>query len=158
MTPAQSERIIAGAFITDGDGRLLLLQRAADEFLPFHWEVPSGHVESGESLADALRREVSEEVGAQVREIGPMLASFRYLSGSGKPTEQLTFHVLCDTPLVVRLSEEHMAYRWLTNTDAVPEPMTDETKGIIREFFRLRPNGKFQHGAETNGAHRVLQP
>ena len=55
-----------GAVIRDAQGRFLLVQRANE---PGHglWSLPGGRVEPGETDAGALRREVAEEVGLQIR-------------------------------------------------------------------------------------------
>src|SRR5512143_3545339 len=50
------------AVVTDGDGRLLL-QRRSDNGL---WGLPGGSVEIGESVSDAILREVKEETGLTV--------------------------------------------------------------------------------------------
>lgn len=50
------------AVVADPEGRLLL-QRRADNQL---WSVPGGAVELGESVLEALRREVLEETGLEV--------------------------------------------------------------------------------------------
>jgi 8-oxo-dGTP diphosphatase len=44
-------------------GRLLICQRSPHERFPNKWEFPGGKVESGESLRDALLRELDEELG-----------------------------------------------------------------------------------------------
>lgn len=49
-----------GAVVTDDDGRVLLI-RERDR-----WSVPGGGVEPGESLQEALRRELREETGVRV--------------------------------------------------------------------------------------------
>ena len=55
-----------GAVIRDEQGRFLLVQRAHDPGRGL-WSLPGGRVEPGESDAQALRREVAEEVGLDVR-------------------------------------------------------------------------------------------
>jgi ADP-ribose pyrophosphatase YjhB (NUDIX family) len=52
------------------DGRILLLDQDTDG--PRSWSLPGGKVEDGETLADALVREMREETGVQV-EVGRLL-------------------------------------------------------------------------------------
>jgi len=59
----------AVAAIIVRNSRLLICQRRRDKAFPLKWEFPGGKVEAGESLADALTREISEELGVRV-EIG----------------------------------------------------------------------------------------
>lgn len=54
------------AVIMDG-ARILLARRAKGEHLAGHWELPGGKVEAGESLVDALTRELMEELGVGAR-------------------------------------------------------------------------------------------
>lgn len=55
------------------DHRLLIAQRAARGLLGGLWEFPGGKREQGESLTEALRREIKEELGIQV-EVGEKIA------------------------------------------------------------------------------------
>jgi ADP-ribose pyrophosphatase len=56
------------------DGRVLLVRRA-NEPSRGRWSVPGGTVELGETLAEALVREVSEECGVRI-EVGEVLSTF----------------------------------------------------------------------------------
>jgi len=47
------------AAIAESDGRYLLVEEKADELIVFNQ--PAGHLEKGESLFDAVKREVMEE-------------------------------------------------------------------------------------------------
>lgn len=60
-----------GALVTNSAGRLLLAQRgptARNE--SGTWEFPGGEVTYGETLSDAIRRELREEYGIEIRVTG----------------------------------------------------------------------------------------
>lgn len=48
------------------DGEFLLAQRPADKIWAGYWEFPGGKVEPGETVHQALRRELREELGIEV--------------------------------------------------------------------------------------------
>ena len=55
-------RMVAG--LLQRSGRVLLCHRRADrDFYPGVWDLPGGHVQAGESIMDALARELREELG-----------------------------------------------------------------------------------------------
>jgi 8-oxo-dGTP diphosphatase len=66
MTPIVS----VGAFVFDRDGRVLLVERARPPSAGM-WTVPGGRLERGETLAQAVSREVREETGLVV-EVGAL--------------------------------------------------------------------------------------
>ena len=64
---------IAVGVLTDDAGRILVTKRPEDAMLGGLWEFPGGKVEPGESVEDACRRELREELGVEV-EVGEPLA------------------------------------------------------------------------------------
>jgi ADP-ribose pyrophosphatase YjhB (NUDIX family) len=61
-TKAREIRPGVAAIIQNGDGRILLQQRSDNSL----WGLPGGSVEIGESVRDAIVREVREETGLTV--------------------------------------------------------------------------------------------
>ncbi|MEV6778107.1 NUDIX hydrolase [Streptomyces syringium] len=107
-------KTVVGAVIADADGKILLLHRPADDYLGGLWELPSGGVDDGETLIEALRREVAEETGLTVTAIGGYLGHFDYRSGSGRATRQFNFAATV-TGETVTLTE-HDAHLWADST------------------------------------------
>ncbi|MBW1603740.1 NUDIX hydrolase [Streptomyces sp. JJ66] len=102
---------VVGAVIPNAKGRVLLLHRSADDYLGGLWELPSGGVEAGESLTEALRREVTEETGLTVATIGAYLGHFDYLSRNGNQTRQFNFMATTHENDTVKVTE-HDAHLW----------------------------------------------
>jgi 8-oxo-dGTP diphosphatase len=48
------------------DGAVLMGERRPGKVYPLHWEFPGGKVEDGESLEEALRRELREELAIEI--------------------------------------------------------------------------------------------
>ena len=55
---------VVAALIQDDKGRYLITRRRGGSHLAGMWEFPGGKRETGESLEDALRRELTEELAA----------------------------------------------------------------------------------------------
>ena len=57
---------VAVGVLIDADGRFLLTSRPDGKVYAGHWEFPGGKLESGESVEQALRRELHEELGITI--------------------------------------------------------------------------------------------
>lgn len=66
---------VACAAILDDSGRVLLAQRPAHKHLPLKWEFPGGKIEPGEGAADALVREIQEELGCTIATLAALTRS-----------------------------------------------------------------------------------
>lgn len=79
--------MVAGILIAEG--RALLTLRSAERLAyPSTWALPGGHVEPGELEAQALRRELREELGIDVLNYDDQPTSRLHLPAGG-PTGQL---------------------------------------------------------------------
>jgi len=64
---------VAAGVILRPDGQFLLAQRPAGKAYAGYWEFPGGKVEAGETVAQALARELHEELGLNVHTVHPWL-------------------------------------------------------------------------------------
>jgi mutator protein MutT len=85
---------------------------------PGRWDAPGGHVEPGETPAEAIRRELSEEIGI-VAESVSLLGTFERRTVPG--LDEVLFHVF----VITRWSgdphlanDEHSELRWFEIADA----------------------------------------
>lgn len=109
---------------------LLVLRRAPGMSFADIEELPSGGVEPGETLGQAVVREMREETGLSGVRPGPMLFEFPYDSPKG-PTVQFNFLVLPEDFGIV-LSEEHASSRWLPIAQLDSSDLTDPVKKGVR--------------------------
>ncbi len=62
---------VAVGVLIDAHGRFLLTSRPAGKVYAGWWEFPGGKLEAGESVTEALARELHEELGIDVGELEP---------------------------------------------------------------------------------------
>ena len=111
--------VAAGVIVKEGDNGeklILLIQRAADDHWPLHFEFPRGKCDKGknEDVKKCLLREVKEETGLDVI-VGDFLGKFIYYADEGK-RKSICYNYLCtmkDKNQKVKLSFEHETYKWI---------------------------------------------
>ncbi|TCJ99473.1 NUDIX domain-containing protein [Nocardia alba] len=142
-------RLVVGAVIVRHH-RVLILRRRRSDFLGGRWELPSGVVEPGEALGEALAREVAEETGLRVTGVDDYLGDFDYLTGAGARTRQFTFVVDVAATGPVTLTE-HDAHLW-TRLTGEP-PVSDEVRAMLGRYQqRQRDPHDWSSYSAGNGA------
>ena len=103
--------VVAGAVI--GNGRLLLARRTYPAEVAGLWELPGGKVEAGETRDEALRRELGEELGIEVRAGGQI--------GDSVPLRADLVLVALAAELIKGSPRpaEHSAVRWVETAELV---------------------------------------
>ena len=70
LDPRRPVDVAVGVLI-DGEGRFLLTSRPAGKVYAGYWEFPGGKLEAGETVEQALRRELYEELGITIGHAEP---------------------------------------------------------------------------------------
>jgi len=110
----------AAALILDDEGRIFVQRRSPQRKLfPSCWDIVGGHLEDGESVDDALRREVEEETGWRISVVLGLVGEFRYTGDDGLDRVEQDFLVRVDGNLDrPRLEEgKHTEWRWLAESE-----------------------------------------
>ena len=98
---------VVAAVIFDTQGRIFATQRGYGEWKDW-WEFPGGKIEKGEKREQALKREIREELDAEI-EVGELLRTIDY----DYPNFHLTMHCFkCTLDSAITL-KEHEAAKWL---------------------------------------------
>lgn len=115
------------------DGQLLLSQRrdAVPEFDGM-WHLPSGKLDSGESVLDAAAREVAEEIGVVVLPADLRLVHTAHVTAAGRePRIGLFFETRCWTGEPANLEPEKCSgLRWFALDDLPAEIINYPASGI----------------------------
>ena len=103
---------VVAAVIVDDEGRIFATQRGYGDWKDW-WEFPGGKIEAGESREEALRREIREELDAEI-EVGERMKTIDY----DYPEFHLTMHCYrCRLRVKGYRLREHEAARWLAPKD-----------------------------------------
>jgi ADP-ribose pyrophosphatase YjhB (NUDIX family) len=129
-----------GAVVLAGD-RVLLVKRGSPPSQGL-WSLPGGGVEKGESLKNAVAREVLEETGVAV-EVGPLVGVFERLLNDSQG--RLEYHyVLLDylcraEPVPPRAGDDAADARWVPLDQVDQAGLTPDTAALIKKAAALGP-------------------
>jgi len=133
--------------IEDDAGRILILKRSDSG----DWGLPAGALELGESLTDAIHREVLEETNvrlARVRVFGissnPETERYTYPNGDRIQNVSILTHARPDGGELASNDGEAEAFRFAAPDEIDPATFSRPEWPSVLAFARWRETGEFQ--------------
>lgn len=111
-------RIVVTGILKDKDLFLVVKRSKEDDLYSGCWEFPGGHLEFGETINNALKRELKEEIGFSNFD-NPIITNYtdEIKENNGNKTHniELDFVIKVNKEKInVTLSKEHIEYAWVT--------------------------------------------
>ena len=135
-----SRVIVVGLVRNKKDELLLCLMRSDRGVFPGQWGLPGGGIEPGENMEAALRREMREELGIEIKYIEPFLFKDgeymkTYPGGEKQPVYMIFLLFNCSVVGEdIKLNQEFDAYRWVTPDTLVGLDLNVETIDTLKQI------------------------
>jgi mutator protein MutT len=127
VNSASAPVLVAAAVIVRG-GSVLLSQRSEGTHLAGAWEFPGGKIEPGESPAEAVGREIREELGIGLEGIEP----FRFAYHQYADARVLLLTFLCRP--VGDPDRASIRWKWVPFEELDPASMPEADRAIVESL------------------------
>ncbi len=141
MAEQQYPEPTVGALIFSPEGKLFLMK---SHKWRGHYCIPGGHIELGERIVDAVKREVKEETNLDVYGLEFVcFQEFVYDEDFWRPRHFIFLDFACRTDATeVRLNDEAEEYVWVTLDEVFTPPVERYTANTIRAYLAMKhPTG-----------------
>lgn len=123
--------IVSG--LVEKDGKVLLVKEILESKLPY-WIVPGGKVEFGESLVDAVKREIKEETNLDV-EVVKLLDFKEHVNLKYDYHTVIFFFLVKPLNESIKLPGEILDAKFFAKEDIKSLDLVDSAKWILDKFF-----------------------
>ena len=128
--------IKVAAAIIRRDQRMLLTRRRADSHLPNLWEFPGGKVEPGESLPEALQRELREELGISVEVLDECYTTSHHYPARSVELHFFNCRIIKGEPSAIEVAE----FRWVKSADLLSYNFPEADLELVERLSRPHPS------------------
>ncbi|UGT40515.1 NUDIX domain-containing protein [Nocardia yamanashiensis] len=121
------------------NGKLLVVRRVADDWHGGMYELPGGGVESGESFAECVERELFEETGLRITRITDVLGGFDYATRTKSRVRKYSFVVEALDGEIVLDPGEHDEFQWVDADSLDNLPMAEDMRAAVFALVTTHP-------------------
>jgi mutator protein MutT len=147
-----NQQIVIARVIVKNDDKVLILRRSSTYDRAGFWEIPGGHVQPGESVEEAAKREILEETGLVIDKL-----TFHH-SVSYKVNNQDRLGVVFEaepTNKRVLLSDEHDEFDWVDSSNYRNKKLEKHYEDLFGKYFN---NGeKHKQNVEVNTTYKLIK-
>jgi len=123
---------IGVAVLIEKDGKILMGKRKYSHGKD-SWCLPGGHVEFGEKLIDAAKRETKEETGIEVSGLELLSVTDDIMYGKHYVTVSFKASVVEGEP-ILKKDEKFLDMAWF-EIDKLPEPLFTATRNVLDNYL-----------------------
>jgi nucleoside triphosphatase len=144
MAEQQYPEPTCGALIFNPAGKVFLVKshKWKDKYV-----IPGGHIELGETMENALKREVKEETGLDIYDL-KLICFQEFVFGDAfwKKKHFIFFDFACKTDSEeVELNDEGQEFVWVTLEEALALPVEPYSRKTMEEYLKLQEKNKNNH-------------
>jgi 8-oxo-dGTP pyrophosphatase MutT (NUDIX family) len=125
---------VVRAIIEDAVGKVLILQRANTAWGDNAWCLPGGKIDYGQTVAEALSREIHEETALLLKSAALLLVQDS-LPSQPEGMHCLNLYFRCSVSGVLRLNNESSAFAWVSPDDMHEYSIVFRNDEALRRHF-----------------------
>jgi mutator protein MutT len=130
-----------GIILVNTENKVLLQLRSKDDHLyPDCWTLPGGKVEEGESLKQAIGREVREELGWDLRGYG-LFSTIVISDAEGTAERHIYWGKISERAEDLKLGEG-AALKYFSREEVLELEVAFDLKPVIIDFLKTKPQGQ----------------
>ncbi|MEK7226326.1 MAG: NUDIX hydrolase [Bacteroidota bacterium] len=123
--------------ILANENKYLILLRPADKKVDSSkWNFVGGKLEPNETLAEAMKREASEEIGVLFENISTIFGNYET-----DVMDIVVFDIGKVKDIKITLNHEHVEYRWVTIDEALQLPLLPYMVKVFKDIKRRNIDG-----------------
>ncbi len=126
---ALPDHIIVIVAVIERDARILVTRRLPGTHLAGYWEFPGGKLEAGETHDECLRRELREELDAEI-EVGSKLHASRFTY----PSRAIELHFYSCTTLTEPRPMLGQEMRWVPRSELAQLQLPPADAELVRRL------------------------